>query len=539
VVGVRVAATGARIAQGPECMSVPILEKIRQADNLPTLPTVAIQVLKMTQAEDLSIADIAKVIQQDPALTGKILRVVNSSLFGMPRKISSLQQATVVLGLRTVRVMVLSFSLVDAMNQKDAQLFDYRIYWRRSLTTAVVSRLLAERLQRSLVDESFVAGLLCDIGVLAAVHCARDLYQPVLGQYRDNRQPMQRVEQQVLGLTHESISGDLLDHWGLPQELCEAVRTHHQALTASTPEGAPASGLGKFLRAAAMLADVFVEDTHAGHLEGIRNEITSGLGVPEPVLDDVLEKLDEHVKETASLFALNIGQTMSYQEIQGNAVAQLARLSMTAELERAQTARREQEAREQVQVLDSQNRRLAMKASTDALTGVANRSAFEEKLALDCENARKNHTAIGLILMDLDRFKKLNDTFGHQTGDEALKLVGGVLKQVVTETQFAARYGGEEFALIVINATARGLRALAEEVRLGVAKLRIPYEDRYIPITISLGAAHMNPDDPQLEPRNIVRRADQYLYEAKNNGRNRVVCVDSRQAATQSQRAAV
>lgn len=519
-------------------MSVPLLEKIRQAENLPSLPTVAIQILQMTQADDLSIADIAKVIQQDPALTSKLLRIVNSSLFGMQRKISSLQQATVVLGLRTVRVMVLSFSLVDSLGQKDARHFDYRLYWRRSLTMAVLARLLAERTQKSIADESFVTGLLCDIGMLASVQCARDLYNPVINHYRENRQSMHMVESQVLGLTHETITAALLDHWGLPTEMCEAVRTHHRPLTEGVGNGNLTPMLTKVMRSASMLADVFVEDTHAGHLDLIKRDIMTGLGIPEAELNSLLEEMDAHVKETASLFALNIGETISYQEIQANAVTQLARLTMAAELERAQTAQREQQAQQQVEVLNSVNRALAEKASTDSLTGIANRTAFEDRLGDDCANARKNHTPIGLIMMDLDRFKKLNDTFGHQTGDEALRMVGGVLKQVVTETQFVARYGGEEFAVIIINATARELRALAESIRLAVAKLRVPFEDRYIPITISLGAAHMNPDDPELEPRKLLRRADQYLYEAKNNGRNRVVCVDSRQAAAQIKRMA-
>src|SRR4029078_10488211 len=136
-----------------------MLEKVRQADNLPSLPAVAMQVLKMTQADDCSVAEIARVIQQDPALTGRLLKIVNSSLFGLSRKISSLPQATVVLGLRTVKVMVLSFSLVDTMQKRRPGGFDYAGYWRRSLTTAVASRLLAERVRRPLTDEAFVCGL--------------------------------------------------------------------------------------------------------------------------------------------------------------------------------------------------------------------------------------------------------------------------------------------------------------------------------------------------------------------------------------------
>ena len=135
-----------------------IIDKVKAADNLPSLPTVAMEVLRMTQAEDVSVADIATVVQQDPALTGKILKVVNSSLFGMPREISSVQQAMMVLGLRTVKVMVLSFSLVDTMNQGGNGAFDIDAFWRRSLTCSAAARLLSKHMAPRLAEEACVAG---------------------------------------------------------------------------------------------------------------------------------------------------------------------------------------------------------------------------------------------------------------------------------------------------------------------------------------------------------------------------------------------
>jgi two-component system cell cycle response regulator len=172
-------------------MTPKIIERIRTADNLPSLPAVAVQVLKLTQADEVSISEIARVIQQDPALTARVLRIVNSSLFGMSRKVSSLQQAMVVLGLRTVKVMVLSFSLVDTMRSRTVGGFDFSGYWRRSLTTAVASKLIAEEVRRALVDEAFIGGLLCDLGMLAAVQCARELYMPILQRYDAGTEPVQ------------------------------------------------------------------------------------------------------------------------------------------------------------------------------------------------------------------------------------------------------------------------------------------------------------------------------------------------------------
>lgn len=508
-----------------------IFEKIRTAQNLPSLPSVAIEVLRLTQADDLSVADIARVIQQDPALTSKILRTVNSSLFGMSRKISSLQQATVVLGLRTVKVMVLSFSLVDAMDGKKTHGFDYTVYWRRSLTTAVTARLFAEKLYSNAADEAFVGGLLCDIGILASIQCAPELYAPVIKLYRQDKSTLQAAEQQILGVSHDSTTGDLLTHWGLPDDLCSAIREHHQPMKTTSIRREPHELMVRILQCAALIADLFVADTHAGALSESKQSICNALQMSELDLDSVLGMVDKHVRETAFMFSLNIGHTLGFQEIQAAAAMQLAQLSVMAELERAETAKREQQAQLRVQQLNDQNKQLSEKAETDALTGIPNRGAFDHQLVRDHAACRQRRAAMGLIFMDLDRFKKLNDTFGHQAGDETLRQIGGLLRQIMTEKVFASRYGGEEFAVVATDLTARELRALAEDIRLRVAKLRIPYQGKYIPVTASLGVAYASEKETSLSASELLKRADQCLYEAKNNGRNRVVYTDSRQAA--------
>ena len=116
-------------------MAVTIMDRILASSNLPSVPFVALKVLELTQQEDTSIDDIAAVIQKDPALTAKLLRTANSPLFGLVKKVASIRQATVILGLRTVKVMALSFSLVDALRKAQDGAFDYPRYWRRSLTS--------------------------------------------------------------------------------------------------------------------------------------------------------------------------------------------------------------------------------------------------------------------------------------------------------------------------------------------------------------------------------------------------------------------
>jgi diguanylate cyclase (GGDEF)-like protein len=504
-------------------MTAPLLEKIRSADNLPSPPMVAIQVLELMQHGEVSAADLAAVIQQDPAMTGRMLKVANSSLFGQSGRIGSLQQAMVVLGMRTVKVMVLSFSLVDTVSDIEFEAFDYAGFWRRSLTTAVAARLIASDVHKPLADTAFVAGLLADIGILAAIQCAPEDYTPVVDLHALGELPLYTIEQDMFGVTHAAISGTLLAHWSLPKGLIHSVTTHHASNETADKAIETPQQLNRIVRSAAWVAEVFCEPSQTAQLDAVKDGIKNELQLDDTSLDQILTELNQHVRQTASVFCLDIGQTRSYQQIQAEAVAQLARLSMTSELERAEIERREAAAQQQVKDLNHQNADLQRKASTDSLTGVANRAAFDQQLAQACQAAAEENDPIGLIMLDIDRFKKLNDTFGHQIGDEALRQVGNCLKAVENDTTFVSRYGGEEFALIVAQSTEQSIRQLAEEIREAIQQLRIDHGERKLTLTASFGGTHVEPACQPVDLNTLIRTADQCLYHAKQSGRNRVV----------------
>jgi diguanylate cyclase (GGDEF)-like protein len=388
------------------------------------------------------------------------------------------------------------------------------MYWRRSLTTATVARLLALRIDKDLGDAAFVGGLLCDIGILAATQYAEEVYLPAIASYRQGEKPLHAVEQETLGLTHEDLSTTLLKHWSLPDEICQAVQTHHHPLTPDSARRDAEPILTRILRASALLADLFVGDTLAGNLPHVTQQVAQGIPLPEEDLDNVLKNLDGQVQEIASMLELDIGSTLAYHEIQAAATTQLASLSMEAELH--------------AQKLANQNRKLAEEATTDKLTGIANRAALDDHFAAVCKRCRDNQSPIALILLDLDHFKRINDTFGHTAGDQVLSHVGQVLKQFQSTSRLAGRYGGEEFAVVAENITKEQLRTLAESIRTKVARITVPNDAKPVRVTASLGAAHMKPGDPNLSVATLIERADTCLYQAKNSGRNRVMYAGSR-----------
>jgi diguanylate cyclase (GGDEF)-like protein len=165
-------------------------------------------------------------------------------------------------------------------------------------------------------------------------------------------------------------------------------------------------------------------------------------------------------------------------------------------------------------------RRVASQATTDSLTGLANRWTFDEELALEWRRAERVGDPLALILLDLDNFKSINDTRGHQAGDEVLRKVGAVLTASVRQVDLAARYGGEEFAVIVPETDLDGAIDLAERLRKALESEVIELENgTRLSVTASFGAA-VKGDLPGGEK--LVAAADERLYEAKRAGKNQV-----------------
>ncbi|MDF2441232.1 MAG: hypothetical protein JWN98_2216 [Abditibacteriota bacterium] len=184
-----------------------------------------------------------------------------------------------------------------------------------------------------------------------------------------------------------------------------------------------------------------------------------------------------------------------------------------SEIERRQT--RVDLEKQQKQLLEV-NQKLESLAVHDGLTGVKNRRAFDERLALEFRRSRRYGIPLSLILLDVDKFKHFNDTFGHPAGDEVLKRVASLLQSGVREIDFMARYGGEEFVILLPNTDAQGAQILAERLRASIEGASWKLRE----VTASFGISILVPG--MQEPTHLTAAADAALYESKANGRNRV-----------------
>jgi diguanylate cyclase (GGDEF)-like protein len=156
----------------------------------------------------------------------------------------------------------------------------------------------------------------------------------------------------------------------------------------------------------------------------------------------------------------------------------------------------------------------------DALTGIYNRRFLESRLHDECDKQRRYNSQMSLIMIDIDFFKKVNDTYGHQCGDLVLQSVAAKAASVIRNTDFIARYGGEEFCCLLPETSPDGAEMAAEHIRAHIEEMENHFEGKSIKVTISLGISSFAAEDT---PETLLKRADDALYQAKHSGRNRSV----------------
>jgi diguanylate cyclase (GGDEF)-like protein len=162
----------------------------------------------------------------------------------------------------------------------------------------------------------------------------------------------------------------------------------------------------------------------------------------------------------------------------------------------------------------------------DPLTSLHNRRHLDERLKGEFAFAARHKTALTVFVIDVDHFKKVNDTYGHPAGDEVLRAMATVLLKMVRTEDVVARFGGEEFVVLARGIDDLGTEVFGQRLRAGVEALRVPWEGRELRLTVSIGVGHCDAMREYASPEALVAAADGALYRAKHGGRNQVVIAD-------------
>ena len=608
---------------------------------------MALQVIQLTEQNDTTAQQIAKLVNNDPSLASRILKSANLLVRREGRPVTSIIDAVTVLGLKSVRQLALSLSLVSDFGSGNCAGFDYQKFWAHSVCCGISAQQLVKKMNIGVADEAFLLGLLSQIGRLTLTTVFPEQYSTVLALV-DASHNLPDLEQDTFGLEHNQITSLMLADWGMPKLFQDiSLYIEHPEKSGFTEESRNWRLLQLF-HFADSLATLCTSDpaerfhnvprlmllaTRSGietdTLIEIGNQVVQGLGEWSALLNIAAPKLPpfEELLNTASIahelmgiealpgttppaFKLRIllveddrSTQLLYKSLleksghqvitanNGNAGLEILKTNppqliisdwimpemdgitfcqtlrknpewnkiyffivtsqegteklieafeagvddylpkpinpkiLAARLRAAQRIIQMQEAMEEDRLqlrqfadeLALSNQRLQEMALTDVLTGLPNRRYGFDRLEQEWAIAVRSSRTVCCMMVDIDRFKLINDSYGHQIGDEALKSVAASLRQAARKQDVVCRLGGEEFLVICSNTDEQACFQYAERLRQQVAAQSLQIENHTVQITVSIGISS-NTNQENVEA--MMQLADERLYAAKAAGRN-------------------
>jgi diguanylate cyclase (GGDEF)-like protein len=479
-------------------------------DSLPSMPAAAVRIVGLCDDPDVELSGLADAVALDPALSARILRIANSAAYSRGNEVTSLDRAMMLMGIKLVKLTALGFvvssTLSDEMDSGDDIASQV---WRQCLVKAVACRELAQMAGMRATPEAFLAGLFDGMGQLLGVVTRAESYGPLLA---DEPFPGAEAERGALGMTTSELVQAALRSWGVP-ELYARVLEDSDAEQPSFDD----SEIGR-LAAVVVLARQATR-LLLGHPSdaGAAEEARAALGLDDDAVDRIAVDLGGHVNDLAATLGVDLGAQVDFPALLTHARDQMIQTSMMiAEESMMQTSR--------INDLEGQREELRRDAMTDRLTGLPNRASFDDTLAAAVEDRLSGRTvsgALGVAMIDIDHFKKFNDTYGHRAGDRVLEAVGEALASCTRKGETIARYGGEEFVLVMpILESANDLAAAAERIRCEIGGLKIDSEGLVLTVTASVGGVASSAIVGPEAAAALVEAADRLLYQAKNAGRN-------------------
>lgn len=617
---------------------------------LPTPSGVALALMTACRKESVTINEITRLIQTDPALSGRLIRKANMACQGT-RKITSVPEAIARVGLNAVKQLAMGFSLIDQYREGICEQFDYQKFWSHSLLMAIASQELIKLTRLCSPDELFACGLMARIGSLALATIHPEKYSELL-QQQSHGVALAELEKQYLQTSHQELTAAILNNYGFPKIFIESVYYHGTPEESCFSEGSRPYKIVQVLYMAKLIADfglsseseqnkftsellllggkmsldteslgflidhairewqawgellkipatglppfnkiinnpvtrsentenrsalrILVVEDDPSSLVIIEELLSNVLGhtvfsasngkealslsvevMPHIVITDWLMPVMDGLKLTHALRATEWGQNLyiimltslddeeeiikAFDSGVDDYVTKPINIrEFRARMRAAWHYRKLQESwerdHEQLKRFAAElavtNRKLEHIALTDMLTELPNRRAATEAIEKAWNDTNRSSQKMYIVLIDIDHFKKINDTHGHAIGDMVLKKVAEVFRSTARKNDIFFRMGGEEFLAIHLNndTDARSVVLFAERLRQHIAALEINIDKCSIHISISIGIAIKEKNIKNKDQ--LLSTADKALYAAKRTGRNKTcLCIQQK-----------
>lgn len=484
------------------------IERFANSNRLPSLPEVALRLVEIAQQDDPDYNEVSRIIRSDPVVSGKILKTVNSALFGFRQRVESIEQAIPKLGITLLRTIILGFHLANhksIQGQVDPVL---EKLWRSSLTQAVLAEMIAEENKWTDPSSYFLAAMLQDIGILAMVSEAPVEYlSNVLS--RAEFPNVTTAERNHFGISHVDVSVEILNRWGLGSTFGAAVKHHHDRVTPQqTSRGnclsiaLQAASLGAAVLFSTRTSNTSLDSSLDQWIGFLRTHFDFSPAQAEEMISDV----NQRVCEYSSLFSFQIGDSVQTQQVVAEAKQMLQEIALNSQLE--QISRSSTKAQKKND--DPLYR--------DELSGLFNRRFMNDHLNDQLARNIKKKKPVAFLFLDVDKFKEINDSYGHSIGDKAIQHIAQWLNTSLRKNDLAIRLGGDEFLVILQQVSEKEFETIAQRITNQVPVFQAN-PDQPVEISLSVGATYYQPvKGDEADANWLIDQADQSMYRAKKEG---------------------
>ena len=492
-----------------------IRTRINSLSYLPTTAAVAMKFVELGKDFNAEPDDYARVVSSDSSLSAKILAMANSSWAGVRNKVTNVKTAVNLLGLGTVRTLGISYCVAGLHNELKLNAAESQLFWEAALCKAAAAKTYMARVNERKADEAFVTGLFQDFALPVMYSIGRGRYLQAFGDADATSSAQRQKERDLFNMDHTEVGRLLAQQLELPDLFVDCVAFHHNLERMCELLEDP--HLAEAAYTAALLPHL-LNVWHREDAETLAAFVSERAGVAgEDFLADVQREFEQMYKYLNDDAEPNTDLSELLQRVAKEAADNTTQLVNTVNEFMRQAA----EAGMAVHDLVDRNEQLEDRASRDPLTGVLNREMFTQKAKEALAKAARYRTGYALAYFDIDQFKLTNDTFGHEAGDAALKLVAESLKEVAKKQHIVGRPGGDEFVLFMSECTDAEALSLVEKVVKGTAETPIRMNGAEAGVTLSAGMLYFKPASGEQEFDTVLGAADKLMYQAKRAGGNR------------------
>jgi diguanylate cyclase (GGDEF)-like protein len=489
--------------------------------NLPPLPEVAQKLVTLRVGHNTNRVEFLRVLESDPILASRILRVANSTYEGIHHKVTTLDHAVATLGINYVRSLALGFELVTSLshlNNSDLNLYSY---WQQTIYRSVLAHQLAKRYCFSRREEAFLIALFVDCGIPLLAQIYGSPYTRMVQESGCSPAAQYEIEQTLFEFHHTTAGAALIRYWRLPEILARLIQDHHAPCRREeSREGLVQLGQIVYFVANLPLGNFdTICETDGALLDFSR----SVFGFAESDFLEILECTRQEYHHIANLFSsfLPSEPEVTPLLIQSKALLNLyyerkcQRFDCEAAVRKLKTPA--------PAPLDSNSSSQAS-GSLDEQTGLVGRELLMTYLEHACHKVRSDQTSLTVFLIDLDDFKVINNRYGNAGGNIVLEEVADLLQSVIADKGCIARYGEDEFVMVMLGLEDRNalqqIQYLTEQLRQLEITIRSPEGREKVQLTASIGMVYCEPGAPVNSAPRLLEHADHQMYQVKNNSKD-------------------